>query len=132
MIKLLDAEQIIAINKKICLAFNNPHHCFDSGKIESALHSAFYPGTPPFLYGGVPKIAAAMAFFLVKAHGFVDGNKRTGALASTIFLDLNGFSLRYSENPDAFFDIINGCAAGQISKEDMIGWYDIHKVKAFN
>jgi death on curing protein len=131
MIKLLDAEQIIAINKKICLAFGNPHHCFETGKIESALNSAYYPGLPPFQYGGIPKIAAVMSFFLVKTHAFVDGNKRTGALASTIFMDLNGYSLRYVETPDAFFDIINGCAAGHISKEEIMEWYDIHKVKSF-
>jgi death-on-curing protein len=128
--KLLDAEQIIAINKKICLAFGNPHHCFEVGKVESALHSAYYPGLPPFYYGGVAKIAAVMSFFLVKAHAFVDGNKRTGALASTIFMDLNGYSLRYVENPDAFFDIINGCAEGAISKDKIIGWYDTHKIKS--
>lgn len=119
MIKLLDAEQVVAINKKICFVFNNPHHCFDIGKIESALHSAYYPGIPPFLYVGIAEIAAVMSFFIVKSHAFVDGNKRTGASASTIFLDTNGYGLSYPEDPDAFFEIINGCAAGAVSKEKL-------------
>lgn len=127
MIKLLNAEQIVTINEKICREFHNPHYCFDMGKVESALHSAYYPGIPPFLYGGVAKIAAAMAFFLVKSHAFVDGNKRTGALASTILMDINGYELSYPEDPDAFFEIIDGCAAGSISKDRILDWYDSHK-----
>ncbi|HXW52589.1 MAG TPA: type II toxin-antitoxin system death-on-curing family toxin [Myxococcota bacterium] len=129
MIRLLESEQIITINKKICLHFKNIHHCVDPGRVESALHSAYFPGSPPFRYGGIPKVAGAMAFFIVKAHAFVDGNKRTGALASTMFMDLNGFSLKYAENPDAFYEIINGCAAGTVSKEKLIDWYDSHKFK---
>jgi death-on-curing protein len=129
MMKLLTPEQVITINKKICAQFENFHHCVESGKIESALHSATYPGAPPFRYGGIAKIAGAMAFFLVKAHAFVDGNKRTGALASTIFMDLNGYSLKYGEDPDAFFEIINGCAAGTVTKDKIIEWFDNHKIK---
>lgn len=129
MIKLLATEQIIGINKKICLHFQHVHHCVENGKIESALHSAHYPGSPPFRYGGVAKIAGALAFFLVKAHAFVDGNKRTGALASTMFMDINGYGLKYAEHPDAFYEIINGCASGTISKEEVIEWYEQHKIK---
>lgn len=129
MTKLLAPDQVIEINRKICLHFKHIHHCYEPGKVESALHSAYYPGSPPFRYGGIAKIAGAMAFFLVKAHAFVDGNKRTGALASAVFMDINGYGLKYAENPDAFYEIINGCAAGAISKENMIDWYDDHKVK---
>jgi death-on-curing protein len=129
MIKLLAPEQVISINKKICLHFKHFHHCVEPGKVESALHSAYYPGSPPFRYGGLAKVAGAMAFFLVKAHAFVDGNKRTGALASVMFMDLNGYNIRDVENPDAFYEIVNGCAAGTVCKDEMIDWYDTHKVK---
>src|SRR5580700_4493608 len=123
MIKLLTSAHVVEINKRICLHFKHIHHCFEVGKVESALHTAFYPGSPPFRYGGIAKVAGAMAFFLIKAHAFVDGNKRTGALASTMFLDLNGYALKYAENPDAFYEIIDGCAAGTVSKEELIDWY---------
>lgn len=46
------AEQIISANKYICAEGGNPHHCFDPGKIESSIHSAFYPGSHPFASAG--------------------------------------------------------------------------------
>lgn len=42
-------------------------------------------------------LAAAYAFGIIKNHPFVDGNKRTGFLASYIFLVLNGWELMASE-----------------------------------
>jgi len=36
------------------------------------------------------EMAAAYLFHLTKNHGFVDGNKRVGADAALIFLEING------------------------------------------
>lgn len=47
-IAIITASQVQEINKKICQANNNEHRCYDLGKIKSALHSAFYPGSYPF------------------------------------------------------------------------------------
>src|SRR5579871_1364336 len=45
----------------VCLHFKHFHHCVEPGKVESALHRAYYPGSPPFRYGGLTKIARAPA-----------------------------------------------------------------------
>ena len=42
-------------------------------------------------YPTIPEKAAAHAFFLAESQPFIDGNKRTAALALTVFLDLNGY-----------------------------------------
>lgn len=42
------AEQVVATNKYVCLQSGNPHHCYDIGKVESAIYTAFYPGSYPF------------------------------------------------------------------------------------
>jgi hypothetical protein len=39
--------------KRIC---GPDYHCYDLGTIESALHSAFYPGSYPFAQGGIAAI----------------------------------------------------------------------------
>src|SRR5438093_8933031 len=44
-------------------------------------------------YPTVPEKAAAYGFFLAEGQPFIDGNKRTAALAMLTFLDLNGFAL---------------------------------------
>lgn len=69
--------------------------CLNTGKIESAIASAFYPGTYPFAHGGFAKVAGALCFYLVKAHAFLDGNKRTGALAAITFLNMHGLDVEY-------------------------------------
>ena len=129
-------EQIIDLNKYLCIRGNNPHVCLDRGRIESGLHSAFYPGSYPFATGGMAKVAAALCFYLVMGHPFMDGNKRTGSLISIILLNENGWDLKYAidkkKNINALASIIEYCAAGKVSKDDLILWYERHKVKACN
>lgn len=126
-----DAETIVAINKKVCNESGNPHHCFDVGKIDSAIHSAFYPGFYPFAHGGIAKLAGAFAFYLCQAHAFQDGNKRTASLAAIVFLNANGFDIQYpvEESCDAFSSIIINVASGQTNIEELKNWFDKHKIK---
>jgi len=63
-------EAVVAINKFVCEQGNNPHLCHNPGRIESAINTAFYPGTYPFALGGLAKVSAALCFYLVKAHAF--------------------------------------------------------------
>jgi len=40
------------------------------------------------------EMAAVYAFHIAESQAFVDGNKRTGATAALVFLDLNGWDCR--------------------------------------
>ncbi|MDZ4660043.1 MAG: type II toxin-antitoxin system death-on-curing family toxin [Pseudomonadota bacterium] len=126
------ADAVLAVNMYVCEMGGNPHHCYDVGKIESAISTAFYPGTYPFIHGGLAKVAAALCFYLVKSHAFVDGNKRTGALAAISFLNQHGMDLRYpldeKKNVNELAEIIDNCAASKIGKEELINWFETHKV----
>lgn len=55
-------------------------------------------------------MAAAYLFYIVKNHSFVDGNKRVGAVAALMFLDLNGIDLGIRDA--GLFDIVIGVAGG--------------------
>lgn len=131
-IAIPNAEQVVFANKYVCEQDGNPHHCYGIGKVESAIHSAFYPGTYPFAAGGLARVAAALCFNLVKSHAFVDGNKRVGALAAIAFLNENGWDLEYSidesKDYDALAEVIEGCAAGKMTKEQLMDWFDTHKI----
>jgi death-on-curing protein len=72
----------------------------DEGLIQSALASA----KNAYVYGrgGLFDIAAAYAFHLAEAQAFVDGNKRVGAGAALIFLEVNGMQTSLSD--DALYD----------------------------
>lgn len=130
-IKLLSLEHVLEINQEICANVKQRSVCMDKRKVESALGSAFYPGDYPFQYGGIARVSGALCFFLTKAHAFMDGNKRTAVLAATMFMDLNGYELMYpldiGNGFTALFDVADKTAASQITKEQLIEWYDAHK-----
>ena len=130
-IKLLSVGQIITFNKYICEQQKNPFAILDQGKIESALHTAFYPGSYPFIAGGIAKVAGALCFYLLKAHAFLDGNKRTASLAAVVFMTASGYKLIYPQKEEngwsALANIVDGCAANRVNKDELIEWFDRHK-----
>jgi len=56
-------------------------------------------------YPSIPEKAAAHAFFLAESQPFVDGNKRTAAIALTVFLDLNDYEL-YETTDEELADVL--------------------------
>lgn len=130
-ITLLALDDILEINHKICVTVKQKSICMDQGKVESALGAAFYPGDYPFQYGGIPKVAGALCYFLIKAHAFMDANKRTAAMAAALLMDLNGYELVYSlkikTGVTAFTDMVEKAASSHKSKDQLIEWFDRHK-----
>ena len=117
----VEASQILALNKFICEEGKNIHGCNDPGRIEIAIHSAYYPGAPPFAAGAIIQISAILCFYLIKNHIFVDGNKRTAALIALTLLNLHGFELEYPDTgKDNFATIVESCAAGDVDKDDLV------------
>ena len=125
-IRVISSSDVLEMNRKICLVEGNPHHCFSIGKIESALHSTFYPGEPPFIHGGIAKVAGAMAFYVTNAHAFQDGNKRTALVASSAFMLFNGWRLKYPG--DSVADIILAASSGECDIDSVKDWFESHKV----
>lgn len=132
-IKIPSVDQIIIVNQHVCAENKQGHLLLDRGKIESALHTAFYPGEEPYFNGGIAKLAGALCFYLTKSHAFLDGNKRTAALSAILFMNSNGLDLLYPERSEEEFselaEIVNKATASEISKNDLIEWFEIHKIK---
>ena len=65
----------------------------DIGLLQSAIAmpSASFGGQ--FLHSDLFEMAAAYLFHISQNHPFVDGNKRTGAVAAIVFLALNDIEL---------------------------------------
>lgn len=128
-ITYLTPQDVVEINRRLCLRDNNPHHCYGIGKVESALHSTYYPGEPPYKHGGIVSVAAAMAYYLNQAHAFVDGNKRTAMTSALVFMNENRWTLDYPRDPvDTLAELIEGCAAGEIGMDEMKEWFESNKV----
>ena len=88
-------------------------------KSAAAMPEASFGGS--FLHGELCEMAAAYLFHIVRDHPFVDGNKRAGAVAAFVFLELNGLSLKADE--EAFEDLVMKIAAGTADKTDAADFF---------
>ena len=65
-------------------------------------------------YPGISEKAAAYGFFIAEAQAFIDGNKRTAAIAMEAFLLLNGYELRMADEEIAeLFEKLGSNEIGQ-------------------
>ena len=116
-LKFLSLAEVLAIHKDQITRCGGASGIRDIDLLKSAL------GIPPATYGGkflhtdIFEMAAGYLFHLVKNHPFVDGNKRVGAVAALVFLDLNGFDFHASE--DDFAEMVLAVARGEINKSQV-------------
>ncbi len=91
---------------------------------DNMLMSALAKPQQLWCYGSPPpdlcQLAAAYAFGIAKNHPFLDGNKRTSAIACETFLILNGLSFVVGEEEK--YPMYLALAAGEISEEDFAAW----------
>ena len=77
-----------------------------------AMPTAYFGGD--YLQTDIYGMAAAYLYHIVRNHPFIDGNKRTGAVASVVFLMMNGIELHADE--DSFGKMVISAAEGKIDK----------------
>ena len=76
------------------------------------------------LYPDIVAKAAALCFFLVMNHPFVDGNKRVGHAAMETFLILNGYEIISSVNEQE--RVMLELASGKMSRINFSEWLNNH------
>src|SRR5690606_25140666 len=91
---------------------------------EGMLESALARPQQLYAYGDPPPdladLAASLAFGLARNHPFVDGNKRTAAVACEVFIVLNSASLA-AEDHELYPQYL-GLAEGSITEAEFAGW----------
>jgi death-on-curing protein len=86
----------------------------DIGLLQSALAVPASGFGGQYLHTSLFEMAAAYLYHITRNHPFVDGNKRTGAVASLVFLYLNDIPFECDENE--LEKIVSGAAEGKIDK----------------
>jgi death-on-curing protein len=116
-LKFLSLAEVLAIHKDQITRYGGAPGIRDMALLKSALGipQATYGGE--FLHADIFEMAAGYLFHIVKNHPFADGNKRVGAVAALVFLDLNGFDLHASE--DDFAEMVLAAARGEMSKSQV-------------
>ena len=122
--KKLSAAQVIALHDELIKIFGGTPGLRDKGLLESALSAPFMSFDGEEVYPSVQQKAAQLCYGLIKNHAFIDGNKRIGAHAMLVFLDINGIELEYAQ-PE-LVEIILSTADGKSGFEELLKWVANH------
>jgi len=115
--RYLSVEEVLEINAQV---MRGKHVLRDRGLLESA---AARPRASAFGTDAYPDLAAkaaALLHSLVLNHPFIDGNKRTAVLATLVFLDLNGYVVRWDQREA--LDFMLRLAQHQVELDDVIAF----------
>lgn len=119
----LSEELILAVHNRQIAEHGGPSGVRDPGMLESVLARP----RQVLAYGAdvdLPALAAAYAYGLARNHPFMDGNKRTAAVACELFLELNGYVL-VADDSD-LYPVFIGLAAGEVSETELVDWLRNH------
>ncbi|HMN40453.1 MAG TPA: type II toxin-antitoxin system death-on-curing family toxin [Phycisphaerales bacterium] len=123
----LRIEDVLRIHEDQIERYGGSPDLLDSGLLVSAVEAPRATFDGRFLHDDLFEMAGAYLFHLVQNHPFVDGNKRTGAAAALVFLDLNGIEIEIDDS--ALVDHVLAAAQGQIDKTDIAAFLRKHAVR---
>jgi len=116
----LSRSQVLRLHELAIEAFGGTLGLRDMGALDAAV------SRPQMTFGGedlYPDLAAkagALLHSLVANHPFLDGNKRTGAAASELFLAANGLDLAASD--EELEELVLAVARGELAAEALAIW----------
>jgi len=120
----LSLAEVLAIHEDMIRRYGGSFGLRDLPLLESAV------GMPQATFGGqylhdeIPAMAAAYCFHLVANHPFIDGNKRVGAAAASVFLEMNEWVLE-ADNA-SYSKFVLGVASGSIDKRAATVFFEQH------
>ncbi|MCU1348469.1 MAG: hypothetical protein JWO56_1499 [Acidobacteria bacterium] len=118
--RYLTIEEVEELHDRLIKQSGGASGLRDRGSLESSLLQPLQSFGGHELYPSLAEKAAALGFFLIQNHPFLDGNKRIGHAAVEAILMLNGHEL--SGSVDEQEEIILGVARGESSREQFTEW----------
>ena len=110
----LTLGEVIEIHRDQIERYSGDPGIRDLVLLQSALATPVAGFGGRYLHTDLFEMAAAYLFHITQNHPFVDGNKRTGAVASLVFLSLNDIEIDADE--EEFEKTVIGVAEGKIDK----------------
>jgi len=127
-VHFLTLDEVLELHARVLKQSGGAEGLRDLAALESSLAQPFQTFDGVELYPSIPAKAAALGFFLVRNHPFVDGNKRVAHAALEVTLVLNGFEL--AATVDEQEQIMLALAAGTLSREEFTIWVEQHLQRA--
>lgn len=117
MTKFLTVEQIIEIHDTFLEDHGGLAGIRDKRLLMSAVEMPKASMGGNYLHETIYDKAAAYFFHIVQNHPFSDGNKRTGALTTILFLEENGVRIVFSD--DDYEEFVVNVAQGMKNKTEI-------------
>ncbi|MDO8717319.1 MAG: type II toxin-antitoxin system death-on-curing family toxin [Dehalococcoidales bacterium] len=117
----LGLDEVIGIHNDQIKRYGGHAGIRDLDLLKSAITTPAVGFGGDYLYTDIYAMAAAYLFHLVRNHPFIDGNKQTGAVASIVFLMMNGIELHTDE--DAFEKMVLSVAEGNLDKDEITQFF---------
>ena len=116
----LTVDDILVIHLLALEEFGGSAELLSMERFESCVESPCQTMFGEDLYPDLESKAAILFFLLVKNHPFMDGNKRTAALALLEFLERNGHTLQVTN--EELYQLTMDVATSALDKEQVKWW----------
>jgi len=120
----LGLEEVLQIHHDQITRYGGAEGVRDLGLLQSALAMPQAGSGPHYFHADLFEMAAAYLFHIVRNHPFVDGNKRVGAVAALVFLEMN--SIRMHVEDEALVNTVLAVAGGKLQKSALAEFLRAH------
>lgn len=117
---MITSDEVLKLHEKSIQDYGGSSGIRDTNMLESAIARPFQTFGGTELYPTPYEKAAAITESIIKNLPFVDGNKRTGFLASFALLYREG--LLIAANQEAVYNFVIDVASSNIAFEDIVLW----------
>ncbi len=117
----LTLDEVIEIHREIIEQYGGSLGIRDLGLLKSAVAMPRARVGDQYFHSDLFEMATAYLFQIVRNHPFIDGNKRTEAMAAYTFLKLNRVNLTARES--GFERIVRRIAEGKIGKASVTAFH---------
>lgn len=121
MIHYIPLEYVLHLHDQLIYEYGGTQGLLNLGLLQSALEMPRSSFDGKDLHRTIYDKAAAYLFHIAKNHPFVDGNKRTAAMVSLLFLSNN--EICFSLVEDAYQTLIIQVAEGLITKKEIAAFF---------
>ena len=119
-VRFLSVDDVLAIQENTIAKEGGLGGLRDAGLLESAVLMPQQRFGGEYLHTDLGAMAAAYLFHISQNHAFLDGNKRTAALATLIFLNIN--DVESLPTPKALERMTLAVAASEVDKAELTEW----------
>ena len=123
---LLPKNLVLKLHTKIIEKSGGSHGVRDDHALDSCLEQPLSTFGGQDLYPSQIDKGAAIGFFLIANHPFIDGNKRIGLIAMKQYLAFHKYYIEASI--DTQESIILAVASGEMDRETFTKWVEKHVI----